>query len=216
MTEKLQKKVKKTMNLKRQFKIILLLLLCLACSASFAINTKDPIVMMKTISNNMLSSLKRNRSRLKQNPKLIFSLVNQYLLPNVDVMGMSRSVIGRHAWLKATPTQQRAFSKAFTYVVTKTYASALNAYVDEKIEFFPMRESIQGRRRIQIHSRIVRPEGPPIPVSYRLAWLKNRWKIYDLNVEGIGLLESFHAQFASELAQGKTIAELTRELRSRR
>jgi len=176
----------------------------------------NPMVQMKSVTNQMLAALKKNRARLKRNPKYINRLVRRIVLPHADVKGMSRSVVGRTAWKSSSKSQQAAFSKAFTNVVIRTYASALNAYTDETVKFYPVRGGYQGKRRVEIHTRVIRSDGPPIPVNYRLALKKNNWKIYDLNVEGVGLLQSFYAQFQDELSRGKTLTQITRELRRRK
>ncbi|MBN1684318.1 MAG: ABC transporter substrate-binding protein [Gammaproteobacteria bacterium] len=199
----------------KRISFFILLLFFIHGTTVLAVDTSDPMSMMKTIANNMLNALKENRPNLKRNPKLVFNLVYKHLLPHVDVAGMSRSAIGRNAWTKATSQQQQAFNKAFTDIVIQTYASALNAYTDESIKFFPLREDISGKKRVLIQSQIIRQDGPPVPLDYRLAWISNRWKIYDLNVEGVSLLQSFHAQFASELSQGKTLSTLTIELQNK-
>lgn len=184
-------------------------------SVAIAAEAPNPMVMMKSVSDQMLASLKQNRPKLKANPRLVYRLVDDILLPHVDVMGMSRSVLGRRAWTSASQGQQKEFSKAFTNVVVNTYASALNAYTNETIQFYPIRGGYQGKSRISVYSKILRNDGPPVPVSYSLALINGEWKVYDLNVEGVSLLQSFHAQFASALSQGKTVAQLTRDLQKR-
>jgi len=188
------------------------------CGVGFAkAQTPNPMMMMQSVSDQMLSSLKQNRSKLKQDPNLIYKLVNQILLPHVDVMGMSRSVLGRRAWESASPSQQKAFAKAFTNVVIDTYSSALNAYQDEQIKFRPLRESYEGKSRIMVQSFVIRPDGPSVPVNYRLTYKQkeNTWKVYDLDVSGIGLLQSFRSQFNAQINQGKTIPDLTHMLQNR-
>jgi len=194
---------------------LLAFLLCFAFGVSFAAQTPDPMKTLNSVADRMLASLKRNRPRLKRNPRLIYRLVEKILLPHVDTRGMSRSALGRNAWKSASSAQRRAFTREFTDVVIGTYASALNAYKDERIEFYPIRGGYQGKRRVFVRSKIIRSDGPPIPLSYRLILMGGRWKVYDLNVEGVGLLQSFRAQFADELSQGKSVTQITSELRQR-
>ncbi|MBU0455173.1 MAG: ABC transporter substrate-binding protein [Gammaproteobacteria bacterium] len=195
----------------RTFKFTVFLAGILLCFSAWAA-TPNPMDMLQPLSNRMLAALKANRPKLRQNPNYIYTLVDRIILPHVDVLGMSRSVLGRNAWTSATPAEQKAFTKAFTRVVVGTYASALNAYKDETVRFFPMRGSYEGQRRVMIRSQVERHDGPPIPLDYRLALKGNRWVIYDLNVEGVSLLQSFYAQFSSALSQGKTVTQLTRDL----
>lgn len=176
----------------------------------------DPMTMMRNISDQMLTALRQNRTKLRSNPSYIYTLVKRILVPHADLPGMSRSVLGRTAWKSTNKEQQEAFIKEFTNIMISTYASALNAYEDEKIKFFPLRDGYQGKKRIRIESQVVRSDGPPIPLNYNLALINNVWKIYDLNVEGVSLLQSFYSQFQAKLSQGKTVTQITRELRQRK
>jgi phospholipid transport system substrate-binding protein len=187
----------------------------LTCAGvAFAASSPNPMVMLKNITGNLLSSLSKNQVKLRANPTYVYSIVNRILLPKVDVQVMSMTVLGRNGWYRATPSQRTQFTKAFTTTVVKTYASALNAYTNETIKFYPIRGGYQGRTVLQVNSQILRPDGPPVPVSYSLVLRNGNWKVYDLNVEGISLLQSFRSQFASQLAQGYSVAKIIQTLKS--
>lgn len=203
------------MSVFKKISLSFFLVLFFANGLMAANSPPDPMIMLRVISDNMLISLKKERPRLKKNPTLVYNMVNKILVPHADVLGMSRSVLGREAWMSATPAQQQAFANAFKDVVIRTYASALNAYTDETIVFEPIRGGYLNSNRIEVQSRILRDEGPPIPVSYRLALKNNQWVLYDLSVEGISLLQSFRAQLSSELSQGKSVAQITKDLQTR-
>lgn len=194
---------------------IVCFIFCLLGGSIVASNTPDPLSMLKSVSDNLLLSLKKERPRVKTNDEWIYRLVDKIVLPHVDTLGMSRSVLGRNAWLNANANQRKAFSQEFTRVIVKTYSSALDAYTDESIRFFPIRGGFEGSSRILVESEVVRRDGSPIPLDYRLILKGNEWKIYDLNVEGVSLLQSFHSQFASELSKGKTIDQIIQDLRKR-
>ena len=170
----------------------------------------SPEKMLQESADKIISVLKSNQSKLKSNPTLIYSAVQQYLLPNVDVSGMSRSVLGRDAWMKATAAEKQAFSQAFTKLVIRTYAGPLSKYNGETVRFHPVRGGVQGRF-VRVDSDIIRPAGPAIPLSYSLVSKSGQWKVYDLSVEGISLLQSFHAQFAQVLERS-SLADLTAQM----
>jgi phospholipid transport system substrate-binding protein len=158
----------------------------------------SPVPMLERTANSIISTLKENKSNLKSNPNIIFKAVETYLLPNVDVVGMSRSVLGRQAWNKASSAERTQFSIAFTRLVIRTYASPLASYSDEQVQFLPIRGSLDNRF-IRVNSVIVRSEGQNIPLSYSLVSKNGQWKIYDMSVEGVSLLQSFRSQFAQAL-----------------
>lgn len=158
----------------------------------------SPIPMLEQTANNIIATLKENKSSLKSNPNIIYQAVETNLLPIVDVAGMSRSVLGRQAWSKATEKQKNQFSKAFTRLVIRTYSSPLAQYTNESIQFLPLRGSVNSRF-LRVNSIIVRSEGQNIPLSYSLVSKNGQWRIYDLSVEGVSLLQSFRSQFAEAL-----------------
>jgi phospholipid transport system substrate-binding protein len=114
---------------------------------------------------------------------------------------MARSVLGRQAWMSATPNQRAQFTQEFTTLLVHTYSSALANYKDEAVQFQPMRGDASGSRA-QVNSIILRKSGPSISVNYRLILLNSQWKVYDFSVDGISMLQSFRSQFADELSQG--------------
>ncbi|MFC7781888.1 MlaC/ttg2D family ABC transporter substrate-binding protein [Legionella taurinensis] len=190
------------------------LLFFMACSlTSLLWAASNPVPMLETAANQILSTLEKNKASLKNNPQVIYRAVEQSLLPNVDVSGMSRSVLGRQAWMKATPSERQQFSQAFTQLVIRTYASPLAEYTDETVKFLPVRGSLEGRF-LRVNSLIVRSNGKNIPLTYSLVVKNGEWKIYDLSVEGVSLLQSFRSQFAQAL-QNSNMQDLIKQMRER-
>jgi phospholipid transport system substrate-binding protein len=69
-----------------------------------------------------------------------------------------------------------------------------------------------GMKRIEVTSKIIRSDGPPIAVNYRLVYKEGVWLVYDFSVEGISMIQSFRSQFAEELSSGMSIDTLTAKL----
>lgn len=195
----------------RVFKTILLVA-CMSLSQMMAAQS-SPVPMLERSANDIIATLKDNKSSLKSNPSIIYKAVETYLLPNVDVAGMSRSVLGRQAWNKATASERTQFSQAFTRLVIRTYSSPLAQYSDETIQFLPLRGSLNSRF-IRVNSVIVRSKGQNIPLSYSLVTKNGQWKIYDISVEGVSLLQSFRSQFAQAL-QHSSISEVIKEMQKK-
>jgi phospholipid transport system substrate-binding protein len=185
-------------------------------SASAKVQSTDPVVFLRGLTDALLARLKTDRSQIQSNPKHVFEIVDQTLVPHVDVSRMARSVIPRSIWMASSPTDQQAFTKAFLGIVVRTYASALNAYTDQQVKYFPVRGGYQDRKQIQVNSQIIRSDGPPAQIIYRLVKDGKQWKVYDMTVEGISLLQSFRSQFAAEfssMSNNKTaLAQLTQKL----
>lgn len=173
----------------------------------------SPVPMLQDSANQILATLKQNQAGLKKNPQIIYQAVEKHFLPKVDVTGMSRSVLGRVAWTKATASERAQFAQAFTRLVIRTYASPLAQYTDETVKFMPVRGSLDGRF-LKVSSVIVRSKGNNIPLNYSLVSAGGQWKIYDLSVEGVSLLQSFRSQFAQVL-QNSNMQDLIKQMHAR-
>ena len=180
-------------------KIIKLIFWITVLSSAHILHAQStPLPMLESTASNIINTLEKNKPNLKHNHQIIYQAVELYLLPHVDVKGMSRSVLGRQVWLKASTAEQQEFTKLFTRLIVHTYANPLAEYTDEKIKFLPIRGSTNGEF-MRVNSIIVRSNGQNIPLSYSMVSKNNDWKIYDLSVEGVSLLQSFRSQFANAL-----------------
>lgn len=197
--------------MKRITKICALAMFWLGSSALFA--NQSPIPMLQKTANQIIEVLKQHRSQLAHNPSIVYNAVDQYMVPHVDVDGMSRSVLGRQAWIKATSNEREEFKQVFKQLVIRTYASPLAGYTNETVEFLPIRGSLDGQF-VRVSSVIVRPNANNIGLNYSLVYQSGQWKIYDLSVEGVSLLQSFHNQFA-EVLQNSDMQTLIKEMRQR-
>jgi len=161
----------------------------------------SPVPMLDNVATKIITTLKENKASLNAHHQIIHQAVERYLLPIVDVDGMARSVLGRQAWTQATASEKKAFTAAFTQLVIRTYAGPLSKYTDETVKFLPLRGTGDGRF-IRVNSVIVRSSGQNIPLMYSLVAKGDQWKIYDLSVEGVSLLQSFRTQFGQALQTG--------------
>lgn len=171
----------------------------------------NPVAMLQSIANQMISSLKQHKTTLKSNPRLVYSLAYRIIVPHANLDEMSKRVLPPSTWNNATAAQRSRFKQEFTNLLVHTYASALADYNDQTVEFYPVRGGYEGKSTVRVNSKIVRTDGPPIAVNYSLVLTSRGWMLYDMVVEGVSLLESFRSQFADKLSQGN-MAELIQEL----
>lgn len=168
----------------------------------------NPVGMIEASSNQVIESLKSNKDQLKSDHRIIYQTIEKYLMPHVDVEGMSRSVLGRAVWAKATAVQKQAFKQAFTRLVIRTYANPLAEYSGETVQFTDKSRQDLEHDYTRVASVIHRPNGQKISVIYSLLLKQGEWKIYDISVEGISLLQSFRSQFAQLLTSSSIDAVL--------
>ncbi|ARP93071.1 MlaC/ttg2D family ABC transporter substrate-binding protein [Bordetella genomosp. 13] len=130
----------------------------------------------------------------------INQVVDQYVLPYVDFQKTTRLAAGRY-WRQATPQQRTALADAFRGTLIRTYSGAL-ANVDNNttINLLPFRGDAKSDD-VVVRSTISQSNGQPVQVDYRLGKEAQGWRIYDLNVEGIWLIENYRNQFAQQINQ---------------
>ncbi len=193
----------------KTIKIMLFVTMVSLCQALWA--QSSPVPMLENTADQIIGTLKHNKASIKQNHHIIYQAVERYLLPNVDVNGMSRSVLGRQAWNKASATERQEFTQVFTELVIRTYANPLAEYTDETVKFSPIATPVDARFA-RVNSVIIRSSGQRIPLSYSLVAKNNGWKIYDLSVEGVSLLQSFRSQFG-QILQNSSMQDLIAQMR---
>jgi phospholipid transport system substrate-binding protein len=192
--------------MKKLMTTVLVVLGLLFCSMKMAIaDNSNPVDMLHSLADEMVASLKAHQATLKSNPSLVYSIAYKVVVPHADLDEMAQRVLPPQTWDKATATQRAQFEHEFTTLLVHTYASALADYTDQTIRFFPIRGSLKGKTNITVNSQIVRSDGPPISVSYRLVLRKTGWQLYDMTVEGVSLLQSFQEQFRQKLSQGNIV-----------
>lgn len=172
------------------------------CFFGVLLAASDPVAQLSQTADQMITALKNNKAAIKSNPAVVEGLARNILLPQANVDLMAKLALGRDGWNNATDQQRTEFTNAFTTLMIRTYASAFSAYTDETVKFFPLRPGDMNGDRVQIKSEILQNGGPPIPVNYRLLQQGDAWKVYDITVDGVSLIQSFRSQFASQLSQG--------------
>ncbi len=129
-------------------------------------------------------------------------VIEKEIVPVVDIEYMSRWVVGRKAWAKATAEEQKRFSEVFEKLMSKTYASTLLIFKDrEMIYSRPVRIDYQKAKTLPVYCEIKQPNKESIQVIYQMRLIGNEWKIFDLLVEGISMLKGLQAQYEQVIAQ---------------
>jgi phospholipid transport system substrate-binding protein len=155
-----------------------------------------PDALVKRISSDVLASVKADPAIQKGDISRIVALVDAKIMPNVNFSRMTSMAVGR-AWRQATPEQQKQLQDEFKTLLVRTYAGALGEVRDQTLSFKPMRSKPEDIE-VVVRSE-VRGKGEPIQLDYRLEKADSGWKIYDLNVLGVWLVETYKSQFAQEI-----------------
>jgi phospholipid transport system substrate-binding protein len=168
--------------------------------ASFALPAvaaeEAPDALVKRISGDVLATIKADPAIQAGDMNRIVALVDSKIMPNVNFTRMTASAVGRF-WRQATPEQQKQLQDEFKTLLVRTYSGALGEVKDQTLHFKPMR--MQPTDTEVVVRSEVRGKGEPIQLDYRLEKTANGWKIYDLNVLGVWLVETYRTQFAQEI-----------------
>lgn len=176
-----------------------------------------PDVMVKRISQEVLDAAKNDKEIQGGNQKRVLDLVEAKILPHVDFQRMTALAAGRF-WRQATPEQQKQLTDEFRDLLVYTYSGAISQIKDQKLEFKPLRAD-PSATEVEVRSQVIQPRGgDPIQLNYRLEKVPSGWKIYDVNVLGAWLVETYKGNFAAEISKGgidgliKTLAERNKRL----
>jgi len=158
-----------------------------------------PEVMVKTLSDQLLELVSKDKSIKTGDVQKIAALVDSQVMPHLNFQRMTASAVGP-AWRQATPEQQALLQDEFKLLLVRTYAGALNQVKDLTINIKPMRSSPQDTE-VLVRSE-VKGHGDPVQIDYRLEKTPSvgmGWKIYNLNVMGVWLVDTYRTQFAQEI-----------------
>jgi phospholipid transport system substrate-binding protein len=100
-------------------------------------------------------------------------------------------------WNKFNPEQQKEFTELYTSVLEDAYANKIMAYTDEKIDF--SKEVPLTGNTVEVQSTVLRKNGD-IPIYYRVIMKDGSWRVYDVVIEGVSLVNNYRAQFREILA----------------
>ena len=168
-----------------------------------------PEALVMRISTDVIEATKADKAIQAGDVQRIIVLVDAKVMPSVNFKRMTASAVGRH-WRQATPEQQQRLQDEFKTLLVRSYAGALKQVKDQSVQLKPMRNKPEDDE-VVVRTE-VRGKGDPIQLDYRLAKTPAGWKIYDVNVLGVWLVENYRSSFAQEIGAGGIdglIAKLT-------
>ncbi len=159
-----------------------------------------PDVVLKQTSDEVIAVIKDKREQLKDDPALVYELVEQYILPHLDEVTIAKLALGKN-WRDATREQKIEFINEFRNLLIRTYGKSLSEFSDQEITYFPV-DLEEGEEKVVVKSEVIQPGGPSIPVAYRMRIKDDGWKVYDLSIDGVSLVTSYRGTFDQEVRKG--------------
>lgn len=183
--------------------------------ASPAVASATPDALIQKVGTEMIERIKADKAIQGGDFQKLSALVDELVMPHVNFQRMTALAAGRW-WRQATPEQQKQLMDEFRIMLLRTYSGALASVEDQSIRMKPMRAAADATDVI-VRSEIVQPRGEPIQLDYRLHKVDSDWKIYDVNVLGVWLVETYRTQFGQEAARNgvdgliKSLADKNRQ-----
>jgi phospholipid transport system substrate-binding protein len=164
-----------------------------------AANAQNPApdAMVRDMSNDVLTTIKADKALASGDMARVQKLVDEKILPYVDFQKMTQLAVGR-GWRQANPEQRAALTREFRTLLVRTYSGALSQVKDHQVQMRPFRAQPKDTD-VLVRTSIVASRGDPIQLDYRLEKSDAGWKIYDVNILGVWLVENYKTQFASEI-----------------
>jgi phospholipid transport system substrate-binding protein len=189
---------KDTMMINRRTSMQSLVALAAAACIPFAAQAADeaPDALIKRLSADVLETIKADPALRAGDMAKITALVDQVVMPNVNFRRMTSAAVGPK-WRQATPAQQDRLQAEFKKLLMRTYAGALAQVTDQTVVVKPLRMAA-GDTDVLVRTE-VRGKGEPVALDFRLEKKPEGWKVYNFNVLGVWLVETYRTQFAEEL-----------------
>ncbi|GAA4407027.1 MlaC/ttg2D family ABC transporter substrate-binding protein [Quisquiliibacterium transsilvanicum] len=158
-----------------------------------------PDVLIRRLSTEMIDRIRADEQLQSGNLARMSELVDSVLMPHVNFQRMTALAVGRN-WRGASPEQQKQLMTEFRALLLRTYAGALASAKDQSVRMKPMRAD-PADKEVIVRSEVVQPRGgEPIQLDYRLEKAGDGWKVFDVNVLGVWLVQTYRSQFAQEVS----------------
>ncbi len=168
--------------------------------ASLAHAQAAPDAMVKQVATQVIDDVKGDKAIQGGDTGKVRQLVDAQVMPHVDFQRMTASVVGR-SWKTATPDQQKKLQDEFKTLLVRTYAGALSQVnPSTTVEIKPLRAAADDTDVVV--KTLVKGKGDPVQLDYRLEKVGAEWKIYDVNVLGVWLVDQYRSSFAQQIASG--------------
>ena len=178
--------------------------LLLSFLAAFAMNgmaqaQTAPDEFIRQLSTEVMDAVKADKAIQGGDVGRILALVDTKVMPHVNFQRMTAAAVGRH-WRTATPEQQKRLQDEFKVLIVRTYSGALREVKNQTIQLKPFRGSPDDKE-VVVRTE-VRGGGEPVQLDYRLEKADGGWKVYDINVLGVWMVEQYRNMFAQEIGGG--------------
>jgi phospholipid transport system substrate-binding protein len=179
--------------------LITAIFFALAATPSFALADVAPDVLARSVTDDVLAIVRADKDLQAGHPQKLAQLVETKVLPHFNFTRMTQLAVGRN-WRQASPEQQKVLTDEFRTLLVRTYTTAFTGYKNQTIEYRPLRMAPTDTD-VLVRSVVKQPTGQPISVDYSMEKQGAAWKVYDVKIEGISLVENYRNTFNAEIGR---------------
>jgi phospholipid transport system substrate-binding protein len=179
--------------------LITAIFFALAATPSFALADVAPDVLARSVTDEVLAIVRADKDLQAGHPQKLAQLVETKVLPHFNFTRMTQLAVGRN-WRQASPEQQKVLTDEFRTLLVRTYTTAFTGYKNQTIEYRPLRMAPTDTD-VLVRSVVKQPTGQPISVDYSMEKQGAAWKVYDVKIEGISLVENYRNTFNAEIGR---------------
>ncbi|VVE22810.1 putative phospholipid-binding protein MlaC [Pandoraea eparura] len=183
--------------MKKFWLIPVMALMTYTAAGAAVAQAQAPDVLVKQTVSEVMAAAKTDPNIQKGDLNSITKLVEQKILPHADFAKTTQLATGA-AWRNATPQQRQQLTEQFKTLLLRTYAGAIAQIRDQQVNYKPFRGQ-PGDTDAVVYTDVIN-NGQPIELDYRLyKTASGEWKLYDLNVLGAWLIQTYRNQFAEQV-----------------
>ena len=188
-----------------------LLLLALAALPAAAQDVA-PDTLVKNVTLEVVDLIAKDKDIKAGSRAKLVAVIEAKVLPQFNFTAMTALAMGQN-WTKASAEQKKELTEEFRTLLVRTYASALAAYSEQKLDFRPLRAKATDTD-VTVNVRVLQPGAQPVTLDYSMEKTANGWKVYDVTVGGVSLVANYRTEFANTV-RASGVDGLIKDLRAK-
>lgn len=189
---------------------------CFAAVPARAAEMVAPDALAKSVTDEVLAIIRADKDIQSGNQRKVLDLVESKVVPHFNFQHMAQLAMGKN-WRQASAEQQKVLTHEFRILLVRTYTAAFTQYKNQTVEYRPLRLAPDETDAV-VKSLVKQPSGQPIAIDYGMEKTDRGWKVYNVKIEGISLVENYRNTFNSEVQKSgvdgliKSLAEKNKVL----
>lgn len=183
------------------YKYLISLIFFSILGAAPALANTPPDVLARQVTDEVISIIRADKDIQSGNQKKARELIETKIAPHFNFTGMTQLALGKN-WSAANAEQRKALTAEFRALLVQTYTASLALFKDQKIEYRPLKLAAEDND-VTVRS-LVRQSGggEPVQVDYGMEKTDAGWKVYNVKIGGISLVENYRSTFNTEIRKG--------------